>query len=216
MASIPKVLVVGENAFQFHRFDEREASFVTILSAVADVETTTRKDVFADLDGYDVVVDDVTDSTLTDAQLDGLLEFVADGGGYVGVHAAADLTTTAGENREEPVPELRGLVGGHFLTHPEKGTFHVELDDHPITAGVDDFEVYDEPYQVDWNDDVAVHARMNHPDLDDYPVLWTKPYGSGRVCYLSLGHTDDAFESNGFRDLLRNAVEWTAAVGHES
>ena len=216
MASAPKVLVIGENTFSFHRFDEREASFVAILSTVADVDTTTRMEVFVELDNYDVVVDDLTDSTLTDTQLDGLLGFVADGGGYVGVHAAADLTTAASENREEPIPELRNLIGGHFVSHPDKGMFRIELDDHPITEDIEDFNVYDEPYQVDWVDEVAVHAWMDHPDLDDYPVLWTKPYKGGRVCYLSLGHTDDTLESSGFRALLRSAVEWTADIGHES
>ena len=207
------ILVLGENIFPFHRFEEREKAFVDILSSVADVETTTDKEALTSLDGYDVVVDDVTDSTLTDAQRDGLLDFVTDGGGYVGVHAAADLTTAADENREEPVPELRKLVGGHFLTHPDKGTFRVELDDHPIAAGMSDFELYDEPYQVDWDEDVSVHGRMDHQDLDDYPVLWTKSHGDGRVCYLSLGHTQEAFETEGFRDLLRNAVEWAADGG---
>ena len=180
-----------------------------------EVTVSTDRD---DLTGeYDVLVDYLTDSSLTDDQLDALLAHVESGGGYVGVHCASDLTSTAAadpdeliDTREEPFPQLRDLVGGHFLTHPENAEFGVDVvDEHPITAGVDDFAVFDEPYQVDWDDDVQVLARMDHPDLDDYPVVWTNE-SAGRVAYISLGHTDDALEHDGFMTMLRNAVDWAS------
>lgn len=206
------VLVLGENTFPFHAIEEKADAFESIL-ADHDVTVTTDRDALTG--EYDVLVDYLTDSTLTDEQLEALLAHVGSGGGYVGVHCASDLTSTAPEDpedvidhREEPFPELRELLGGHFLTHPDQSEFEVNVvGDHPVVAGVSDFSVFDEPYQVEVDDDVTVLARMDHPDLEDYPVVWTNE-SEGRVAYISLGHTDEAFETDEFGRLLRNAVAW--------
>lgn len=218
MGSHTHALVIGENNFPFHRFEEKAPAFETILEDVGESTVTTDRDELAALpeSEYTTVVDYVTDSTLADEQITGLIEFIEDGGGYVPVHCGGDLMSTSDgsggiDKRNEPVPELREVIGGHFLTHPEQAAFEVEiLADHPVTKGVTDFRILDEPYRVEWDDDVSVLARMDHPDLEEYPVLWTKQYGDGKVCYVSLGHTDDAFEHESFRTILRNAVRWTS------
>ncbi|WP_436907556.1 ThuA domain-containing protein [Halosimplex marinum] len=209
-----RVLVLGENTFPFHAIDEKRDAFAAALEDY-DVTITTDRDALTG--EYDVLVDYLTDSTLSDEQLDALLDHVA-AGGYVGVHCASDLTSTAADDpdelldpRDEPFPELRELIGGHFLTHPEQSEFGVDVvGEHPITEGVDDFTVYDEPYQVEADDDVNVLARMDHPDLEAYPVVWTNE-SAGRVAYVSLGHTDEALANDSFVALLRNAVEWADA-----
>jgi hypothetical protein len=209
-------LLVGQTAFPFHDLDEMAPAIEAALGDGVALEWTTETDALADLDGYDLVVDYLTDSHLDPGPLDGLCSFVADGGGYLGVHCAADLTSAAdGEGGvdpgDEPVPALRDLLGGHFLDHPDRSTFGaVVVDrDHPVTDGVDDFAVYDEPYRVDCDEDrVRVLARMDHPDLAEYPVAWVRRYGDGRVCYSSLGHTVESFENESHRRLLRNAVAW--------
>jgi len=208
------VLVLGENTFPFHEIEAKADYFANILDDY-DVTVTTDRDALTG--EYDVLVDYLTDSTLTDDQLDALLSHVENGGGYVGVHCASDLTSTAADDpdellghREEPFPELRELVGGHFLTHPDQSEFGVDVvGDHPVVAGVEDFTVFDEPYQVEVDDDLTVLARMDHPDLEDYPVVWTNE-SEGQVAYISLGHTDEAFETDEFVQLLRNAVAWAA------
>lgn len=218
-------LLIGETTFPFHSIDEKGPELVDAVGDAADVTTTTDRDALADLPDseYDVLVDYLSDSTLTDAQQSGLLEFVRDGGGYVGVHCAADLTSmepsdpeTVLESRDEPIPELRSFIGGHFLDHPEQSEFGVDvLEDHPVTDGIEDFRVYDEPYQMDVDEgpdsDLTILARMDHPDLESYPVVWTRTEGDGRVAYISIGHTDEVLRSDGFRGLLRNAIGWTTA-----
>ncbi|WP_459192977.1 ThuA domain-containing protein [Halosimplex sp. J119] len=211
-----QILVLGENTFPFHAIDDKRPWFEQALDGY-DVTITDDRDALTG--EYDVLVDYLTDSTLTDEQLDALLGHVESGGGYVGVHSASDLTSIAPEDpdeviehMDEPFPELRELIGGHFLTHPESSEFGVDVvADHPITEGVDDFTVFDEPYQVEWDDDLQVLARMDHADLEEtYPVVWTNE-SAGRVAYISLGHTDEAFEHDSVVALLRNAVEWADA-----
>lgn len=212
---VARVLVVGEATFPFHDIEEKRAQFEDALDEF-EVTITTDRSAVADLGPEDVLVDYVTDSSVDDYP-----ELVADhvdaGGGYVGVHSAADLFSTAAadpdeliDSRDEPIPELRALLGGHFFTHPDQAEFGVDVvGDHPITEEVEDFRVFDEPYQVEVDEDVTVLARMDHDDLDDYPVVWTAPSDAGRVAYVSLGHTDDALEDESFRRLLQNSVRWT-------
>ncbi|OVE83994.1 ThuA domain-containing protein [Natronolimnobius baerhuensis] len=215
-------LLIGETTFPFHSIDEKGPELAAAIGDAADVTTTTDRDALCDLSEYDVLIDYLTDSELTEDQLEGVLSFVRDGGGYLPLHCGADLISTAAadpdellDQREEPVPELRAVIGGHFLTHPEESEFGVDiLEDHPVTDGVEDFQIFDEPYQLDVDDgddsDLTILARMDHPDLEDYPIAWTRTEGDGRVCYISLGHTDEALQNESFRTLLRNAIAWTA------
>lgn len=211
-------LVLGGTAFPFHSIDEMGPHIEAALEAAGiDPETTTDRERLAGLpeSSFDVVVDYTTDSAMTDEQLSGLRSFVASGGGYAGVHCAADLTSAVPEDpedvldqRDEPLAELRELVGGYFRTHPEQGAFDVNVVDshHPVTVGLSDFRVYDEPYDVA-TDDVRVLARMDHPELGDTPVAWVSTVGDGRVFYTSLGHTPTSFEG-GARELLGRGVRW--------
>ena len=218
MASI-RALLLGEHTFGFHDIDDA-APHLTDALAAHDVEATvtTDRDALADLDGYDLVCDYLTDSRLTDAQRDGLLGFVRDGGGYAGVHCASDLTSYADADgdlahHDDPFPELRELVGGHFLGHPEQQDVEVTVrDGHPITDGVPDFTVFDEPYDLDWDDDVEVLATQDHPSAGEVPVVWVKSYGDGRVYYNSLGHTEDALTNPQFRTLLGRGARWAAGA----
>ncbi|WP_435102933.1 ThuA domain-containing protein [Halarchaeum sp. P4] len=216
--STRSVLLIGGNRFPFHRFETNGDLIADAIPDRIEVTLTTEKADLEDLEGYDAVVDYLTDSSLTDAQRDGLLSFVESGGGYLGVHCASDLTSTAADDpdavidaREEPFPELRDLVGGHFVTHPAQTTYDVRVVDHyhPVTAALKDFAVFDEPYVLDVDtEDVRVLARMDHPEHADMPIAWSTEYGEGRVFYSSLGHDEASLTNDGVRTLLANAVAW--------
>lgn len=218
MADQTSALLIGENTFPFHGFDEMAPRIENALGDDVAVTRTTNREDLLDLDDYDVLVDYLTDSTLTSDQRNALISFVSDGGGYLGIHCAADITSTHDgsggiDHRDEPFPELRELLGGHFIGHPEQSTFGVDIvdADHPVTVGVEDFDVFDEPYTVDYDEnEIRVLARMDHPDLDDFPVAWVRTHGDGNVCYASLGHTAEAFDDEQYRRLLRNAVRWAS------
>ncbi|RRJ30118.1 ThuA domain-containing protein [Halocatena pleomorpha] len=208
-----QAVVIGGNRFPFHQLERIGPSLRRAINADGiSVELTTDRDELCDPTDYDVLIDYTTDSTFTDDQRSGLLSFVENGGGYVGIHCAADLTTVADGTREEPFPDLRALLGGHFLTHPEQGTFDVNIVDshHPVSAGLSGFTVWDEPYVVA-HDDVRVLARMDHPENGDMPVAWVKPYGDGRVFYCSLGHGQPAFATDGVRSLLVRGIRWAGS-----
>lgn len=213
------VLAIGGNRFPFHRFEARGPEIAAAFDDRIDVTLTTDKDDLVDPSEHDAVIDYLTDSSLTDEQLRGLLSFVEDGGGYAGIHCASDLTSTESDDpddvidfHDDPFPELRELIGGHFVTHPEQAALDVHIVDHhhPVTASMDHLTVWDEPYVVDVDDTVRVLARMDHPEHADTPVVWTKSYGDGRVFYSSLGHGTPSLTHEGVQRLVRDGTRWVA------
>jgi len=155
------------------------------------------------LDPYDLLVFYYTVGAITDAQKNGLLNWVASGKGYVGIHSAADSFRGC--------PEYRAMVGGHFITHPAYREYQVSVVDpeHPITKDMEEFNTTDEMYVTDFDPRNEVllsslwEGRAN-------PVAWTKDWGEGRVFYLALGHDGPAAEQDKFPGLLDRGCQWAA------
>jgi len=158
------------------------------------------------LDPYDLIVFFYTVGSITDAQKNGLLNFVASGKGYAGVHSAADSFRDC--------PEYRAMVGGHFVTHPHYREYQVSVADeeHPIMQGLGaEFLVTDEQYILDYDPRVHVLASALHKGRA-MPAAWTKPWGKGRVFYLALGHDPKACGQEIFRTLLQRGAKWAGTA----
>ena len=156
------------------------------------------------LDPYDAIVFYHTVGTITEPQLQGLLKFVEGGKGYVGIHSAADSFRDC--------PAYRAFVGGHFLTHPRYRPYQVSVTDvpHPITEGLEEFQVTDEQYITSYDPRNTILATALYKGVA-YPVLWVKPWGKGRLFYNALGHDPAACRAEVFRTLLTRGTAWAAA-----
>ena len=155
------------------------------------------------LDPYDVIVFYYTVGTITNAQKNGLLNFIASGKGFVGIHSAADSFRDC--------PEYRAMVGGWFVTHPHYRQYQVSVTDpeHPITKGLEEFFVTDEQYILDYDPRVQVLCSALWKG-EAMPVAWTKNWGRGRVFYLALGHDPQACQNDNFRLLLERGTLWAS------
>jgi type 1 glutamine amidotransferase len=158
------------------------------------------------LDPYDLIVFYYTVGEISDAQKNGLLNHIASGKGYVGIHSAADSFREC--------PEYRAMVGGHFTTHPRYRDYQVNVVDseHSITEGLDEFMVTDEQYILDYDHRVHVLASALWKG-DAMPVAWTKSWGNGRVFYLALGHDANACQHEMFGTLLQRGALWAGTPG---
>jgi hypothetical protein len=177
-----------------------------ILSECEELELTMVEDdlsalVSPNLDSYDLIVFYYTVGEISDEQKNGLLNWVASGKGYVGVHSAADSFREC--------PEYRAMVGGHFVTHPRYREYQVSVVDseHPITEGLDEFMVKDEQYITDYDLRVKVLCSALWKGKA-MPVAWTKNWGKGKVFYLALGHNPDSCEDENFAVLLKRGAIW--------
>lgn len=173
------------------------------------VDPATNPAVFKadNLKNYDgVIFLNTTGALFEDAELkQGLLEFVRNGGGVVGIHAATDCFYTW--------PEFGRMMGGYFDGHPwhEAVTLRVEEPEHPCNYcfngathyGVTD-EIYqfkDEPYSRKL---LRILTSLDVTKLDmtrkgikrtdgDFAVSWVHTFGKGRVFYCSLGHREEIY-----------------------
>lgn len=187
---------------------------VTICEDAAILETPALKK-------YDVIVAmaDRRDPEfgLTESQQRALLAFVHGGKGFYSFHAfcCAD---------PDWVPEMRELLGGvlaHFGTPDTKvksGKFPLKIVDptHPITRGLSDFEHEDELYyHLQTQGEIKPLAEATY-EGQDWPVLWTRLYGKGKVCVSVFGHcgvkadAKDPLEEAPFQRLVLQGIAWTA------
>ncbi len=175
------------------------------------LETTADLDTLAKLPGsdYAAVVLYTTGfaNDLTPAREKGLLTFVKNGGGFLGLHSAAD--------------SFRGnrayvdMLGSEFLTHPHHHEFNVAIIEkgHYLTQRVPDFTLFDEMYHLQSFDASAVTVLATTVwQNEKMPMAYTKPYGDGRVVYLANGHTQQAWKHPDFRKLVLRGVAWAAGA----
>jgi Uncharacterized protein conserved in bacteria len=130
--------------------------------------------------------------------------YIENGGGFLSLHAGN--TAKVGEAYAD-------LVGNYFLSHPPRCSIQVEMSDknHPITAGVPDFEIRDEHYNIALTcDDANVFCKTISETGGEQIGGYTKELGSGRICVLTPGHILSVFENEHFQKLLLQAIDWCA------
>ncbi len=175
----------------------------------------------ANLAQYRVVIWLNTTLTVLDtpAQRQALQDFLARGGGYVGIHSAADT--------EHDWPWYGSLVGAYFKSHPPQqvGRFRIEAADHPSVAHLaNPYTIFDEFYSFQTNPRGTVRVLMNIdetsyapnpntsclPDsptfpnglsgvMGDHPMSWCHDRMGGRAWYTALGHEAALYQLPDFR-----------------
>lgn len=140
----------------------------------------------------------------------GLRGYVEAGGGLLGMHGASICF--------DDWPGWWDLLGAVWRWET---SFHPPLDgpvpvevtpgaQHPVVAGVSDFEVVDEAYGfLDVVDDVEPLLSTRHSGAT-HPLLWARPVGAGRVVYDALGHDVRSFSVPEHRQVVQQAVRWAA------
>jgi type 1 glutamine amidotransferase len=92
---------------------------------------------------------------------------------------------------------------------------------HPVTAGVESFEIVDEEYKhkmADVERTVLAKFKERPPGSDqkaNMDILWTREVGKGRVVYTGLGHGKEAFENPAWQKITLQAICWSAGKPRE-
>jgi type 1 glutamine amidotransferase len=161
-----------------------------------------------------VVFLSTTGDVLNDAQQTAFTSYVNGGGGYVGVHAAADT--------EYDWPYYGQLVGAWFKSHPAIQQVVVKNEDrtHPATSGLAaTWTRTDELYNYRTNPRSTVHVLQSLDestytggDMGDHPITWCHPQASGRSFYTGLGHTIESYAEPAYRALLLGGIRYAAGM----
>jgi type 1 glutamine amidotransferase len=145
----------------------------------------------------------------TAGQTSALLGFVADGGGFVGLHITGWFVGG----------ELVKMLGGSASIHPPaeqtaRFTVAIAAPGHDVTRGVADFELHaDELYIPAWGPDVTVLATTEWASRP-VALMWANHYDRGRVFYSSVGHGPVTYQNPGMQAVLANAIRWCAGDAH--
>ena len=202
-----------EQTRQFHNQPEHWGLLAEHLRA-ADLSVRTVTDDLgaltpANLAAYDVLLNFSTGLDPTPEQVDALLAAVRDGAGFVGLHAAT--ATFLG------YPDYLRMVGGRFRRHDpiKRFTIHFVDTDHPITAGLEDYDHEDELYEltadvVDRQNDVPLKDVRVLAEAEGHPMVYVKDFGAGRVVYLASGHDRRSLGQPTYATLFTRAVAWAA------
>ncbi|HEY8585025.1 MAG TPA: ThuA domain-containing protein, partial [Capillimicrobium sp.] len=157
-----------------------------------------------------------TGTILDDDQRAALAAHVRRGGGFMGVHSAADT--------EHGWPFYARLVGARFLSHPavQSATFLTEDPDSPATSHLARrFQATDEFYDFDRNPREQVHVLLSIDEstydesattaaTDDHPMAWCHDVGDGRAFYTALGHEEALYGERWYRRHLLGGIRIAA------
>jgi type 1 glutamine amidotransferase len=179
--------------------------------------TVTTTENLGDVTAARLVATDVLMFALTSGELpldanqrSAILSFVNGGGGFIGVHSAADTLYEW--------PEYGQLVGAYFNDHPytQEAAVIVEDATHPSTATLGSrFVIKEEFYRFRSNPRPAAHVLLS---LDagsvggtgDFPLAWTHDVSNGRAYYNALGHFEETWKDSRFQAQMRGAIKWVA------
>ncbi len=211
------LLITGFDVMPAHDWREttRQTADVLLESGKFDVKVCEDIAILESsrLDQYDVIVlnygfwnePDPSDQAKTN-----LLNYVKSGKGLVSLHFSCSSFQDWAEYRELLGRVWVKGVGGHG----PRSVFKVNIlnRDHPITAGVEDFEIDDELYAKLSGDAEIVVLATAYSDWSEAtePLLFVKHYGEGHVVHNLLGHDTRARETPAFKKLLIQGVAWAA------
>ncbi|MFI5906412.1 ThuA domain-containing protein [Dactylosporangium sp. NPDC051541] len=212
------VLVFSKTAGFRHDAIPAGIQAVRDLGAANNFTVTATEDasVFtaAGLAPYEAVVFmSTTGDVLNDAQQTAFESYIRGGGGYVGVHAAADT--------EYSWPFYGTLVGAWFASHPAIQPVNSRTEDraNPATSHLPQtWTRTDELYNYQTNPRSTAHVLATLDESSytggtmgaDHPITWCKTIDSGRSFYTGFGHTQESYADSNFRGELLGGIRYAA------
>lgn len=163
-----------------------------------------------------VVFAHTTGEILSDLQQSALESYIRSGGGFVGIHAAADA--------EYDWPWYGRLVGAYFKSHPQvqAATLRVEDRNHPSTQSLPypSWTVTDEWYNFRTNPRGQVKVLLTLDETtyqggemgSDHPIAWCHEYEGGRSWYTGLGHNQKLYDDTVFQQHILGGILYAAGV----
>ncbi|MBZ5855670.1 ThuA domain-containing protein [Flavihumibacter profundi] len=156
-----------------------------------------------------IVFLNTTGDVLNDEEQKALEQYIHNGGGLVGIHAAADC--------EYNWPWYNKLIGAYFESHPAQqvATLKVMDKNHPATANLPaEWTRKDEWYNYkSVSPDIKVLLALDETSYQGgkmgsfHPSSWYHSFEGGKVFYTGLGHTKESYTEPLFLDHITAGIE---------
>jgi uncharacterized protein len=141
-----------------------------------------------------------------------LLEAIAAGKGFVGIHAATDSFRGSG------VDPYIAMIGGEFVSHgaQQVAKLTVAAPKFPGIGQYDSLSMNEEWYAMaKFAKDLHVILVQETADMkgDQYqrpsfPATWARMHEKGRVFYTSFGHRDDVWTNPKVQEVMLGGIAW--------
>ncbi len=201
---LSKVVVFSKTAGYRHKSIEDGIASIIKLGKENQFEVQATEDadqLIAALDHCKVVIFlSTTEDVLNDAQQEKFKAFITHGGGFVGIHAAADT--------EYGWPWYGKMVGAYFESHPKQQDARIEVVNckHQSTKFLGkEWNKFDEWYNYkDINPDIEVLMKLDEDSYEggkngkNHPIAWVHEFEGGRIFYTGLGHTKASYKNDIF------------------
>ncbi|WP_432543102.1 ThuA domain-containing protein [Kineococcus sp. SYSU DK002] len=176
----------------------------------------------------DLIVQCNTMNTIEKEEFEGLRTAVENGTGFAGWHGG--IADSYRSNSD-----YLTLVGGQFGCHPGKHPdereggpqdnyvpYRVNMApaaaSHPITEGIEDFDLVTEQYWVLSDDYVDVLATTTQAvrEWDPWnrpvtsPAIWTRQWGKGRIFVATPGHDPATLKNENVKTIVERGLLWAA------
>ncbi|MDE2619257.1 MAG: ThuA domain-containing protein [Sphingomonadales bacterium] len=193
-------------AGQYHDIDFARLELLKLLGEQPHVRTTVAMD-YGDLDRLAAcrfLVTYTCNVLPSPAELAALRTFLDKGGRWLALHGTNSILRFTADGRvdcPDERPDVMALLGTQFKAHPPIGPFRVEVTapEHPLAAGIGDFDVVDELYLSEPRAPIEVlmqtrfsgtTPRFTCADWPDAtaPILYLRQVGKGAILYNTLGH----------------------------
>lgn len=221
----PKVLIFSKTAGFYHESIPNGIAAIQKLGAENGFEVDTTKNAEnineENLAQYAAVIFLSTTSDVLNSYQEADFErYIQSGGGFVGIHAAADT--------EYEWSWYGRLVGGYFSDHPGINDPHPNVQPGKITKtgekhpSVDflpeSWERTDEWYSYkNVNPDTKKLLMLDEAsyqggaDMGEHPIAWYHDFDGGRAYYTGGGHTKESYEEADFLKHLLAGIQY--AIG---
>ncbi|HEY0687017.1 MAG TPA: ThuA domain-containing protein [Steroidobacter sp.] len=167
-----------------------------------------------------VIFANTTGDVLDDEQQAIFQRYIRNGGGFVGVHSAADT--------EHDWPWYNKMLGHMFVRHPaiQTATINVENRNFPgMERFAPRFLTTEEWYEFDASRSPGLHyllsvdestyqpseqRRAEAKTAPFHPISWYQTYDGGRAFYTGLGHLPATYADQQFLHHLYGGIYWAA------
>ncbi len=219
-SNIRMAIIVGGHGYDKKNFPAMFEAMKDLDYEIRPAQEKGKPHLFDDANSfpYDVILLYNMNNKLTAAQGKNFLKLLDKGVGLVVLHHAItgfqdwpgwpDLIGARYFLKNEI---FRGAQGARSIWKDDVDLkMHVENANHPITRGLQDYEICDETYGK-WRflPGNVLLVSTEHP-LSNKQIAWVRPQGSRRVFAMQSGHGPLAWKNKGFRHLLSQGIRWAA------
>lgn len=173
---------------------------------------------------------------MTEAGKQALLDAIAAGKGFVGLHSCSDSFHTGEkgggnnpkrdqryQNYGDAADPFVKMLGGEFIRHGAQqiAAARVVSPQFPGFSGLgDELRVMEEWYTLkDFARNLHVLLAMNTAGMQGsdyerppYPIAWARSYAKGRVAFNAMGHREDVWDSAAFQSMLVGMLSWAGGA----